>query len=159
MGTLLLATMAVWAVMATALLIYTSGSREPRTHTLVIPEGTQELITRGQNPLEIPSTWSFLADDTIVLVNEDRVDHWLGGDLWVPALDTREYDLQPDFGGSSWCSLHPSGAIDIDVDVRDFDVRATMLPTLAFGPALGLVLAGTRRVVRLLDEPDRRADR
>ncbi len=55
--------------------------------------------------------------------------------------------------------LHPSGAITIDVDVRDFDWRATMFPTLAFGPALGLIIAGIGWVMRMLDEPDRRKDR
>ncbi len=158
LGTVVLATVMVWVISAIALQIYTHGAREPRTHTLVIPAGTDELIASGENPLEIPATWSFLADDTLVLVNEDQVDHWLG-ELWVPAMATRQYNLQPAFGGSLLCSLHPSGAITIDVDVRDFDWRATMFPTLAFGPALGLIIAGIGWVMRMLDEPDRRKDR
>lgn len=143
----------MWAISAVALLIYTSGAREPELRTLVIPEGTSEAIAAGDNPLEIPSTWSFLADDTLRLVNDDSVDHWLGR-FFVPAATTREYTLQPTIGGSLVCSLHPAGAITIDVDVRDFDWKATLLPTLVLGPAVGLVVLGVSSTVRLLDEPE-----
>lgn len=151
----ILATVGVWAICALALLIYTNGARAQQTHTLVIPDGTFQLITQGENPLKIPATWSFLADDTLRLVNQDRVGHWLGG-FFVPALATREYGLQQAFGGSLFCSLHPAGAITIDVEVRDFDWLATIIPTLALGPALGVIMAGVGRVVRLLDEPGNR---
>ena len=153
--TVILASIGVWAICALALLIYTRGARAPEMHTLVIPAGTSQLIAEGQNPLEIPPTWSFLADDTLQLVNRDRVDHWFGS-YFVPALTTREFRLQPTIGGSLFCSLHPSGAITIDVDVRDFDWRSTIIPTLALGPALGLIWTGVARVLRSLDEPDER---
>jgi len=112
--TVTLATIGMWVICAVALLIYTNGARAPQTHTLVIPDGTSQLIAAGQNPLEIPATWSFLADDTLKLVNRDRVDHWFGG-FFVPALTTREYGLQQTFGGSLFCSVHPAGAVTIDV--------------------------------------------
>ncbi len=153
--TVLITTLAFWLLMAVGLLIFTAGSREPTTHTLVIPEGSIELIAAGENPLEIPSTWSLLADDTLVLVNEDRVDHWLG-DFWVAANSTTEYELQPDFGGSILCSLHPDGEINLDIGLRDFDWRVLVLPTVIIGPFLGWLLVGIRRVMRLLDEPDTR---
>jgi len=149
----LITTFALWLLLAVALWIYTADSRNPTTHTLDIPDGTIELIASGENPLEIPSTWAFLADDTLVLENHDRVDHWLGN-FWVPAHETREYNLQPDYGGSVLCSLHPTGAINIDVGLRDFDWKATVVPTLALGPFVGFILAGTRRVMNALDEPE-----
>ncbi len=153
--TIVVTTFAFWLILALALWIYTADARRPTTHTLVIPDGSIELIASGENPLKIPSNWSFLADDTLVIVNEDRVDHWLG-DFWVAAGTTQAFDLQPDFGGSWLCTLHPSGAITIDVGVRDFDWRLTALPTLTIGPFVGLILAGTGRVMNALDEPDRR---
>jgi hypothetical protein len=143
----------MWAISSLALLIYTNGARDPETHTLVIPDGTSDLIAKGENPLSIPVNWSFLADDTLELVNHDRVGHWFGR-YFVPALTTREYGLQPAFGGSLACSLHPSGAITIDVDVREFDWRATIFPTLVLGPAVGLILSGVGSVVGKLDEPE-----
>lgn len=151
--TVALTTMAVWAVSALALLIYTWGARSPLDHTLLIPPGTGDDIASGANPLQIPATWTFQADDRLVLVNDDRVDHWLG-EFYVPAGETREYELQPAFGGSFLCSLHPDGDITVDVDVRDFDWRMTVFPTLALGPALGLGAAGTARIVRLVAEDD-----
>lgn len=77
----------------------------------------------------------------------------------MPALTTREYELRQALGASLFCSLHPSGAITIDVEVRDFDWMVTIVPSLALGPALGLIFVGVARVVRLLDEPDGREDR
>ena len=146
------ATVVMWGICAVALLIYTRGARAPETHNLTIPEGTGVLIAGGENPLEIPSTWSFLSGDTLQLINRDDVDHWIGPYL-VPALDERSYVLQPSLGGSLFCSLHPDGEIRIEVDVRDFDARLTLLPTLLLGPAVGLIMAGVLRVMRLLDEP------
>ena len=72
-------TLVVWLMSALALVLYTRGSRDATVRELIIPAGTNELIAAGQNPLEIPDTWSFFADDTLVLVNQDRVDHRLGG--------------------------------------------------------------------------------
>jgi len=149
------ATTVMWLMSALAMVIYTNGAREPQTHTLNIPAGASELIAAGENPLRIPTTWAFLADDTLELVNEDSVGHWFG-QYFVAAGYTRQYELQPQFGASLLCSLHPDGEITIDVEVRDFDWRSTLIPALALGPALGLIFVGVRRVLRALDEPDLR---
>lgn len=122
-----------------ALLIYTDGSRQPTVRTIVIPEGANDLIAQGQNPLEIDSTWSFLADDTLVLDNQDDVTHVLG--TWtVPANTIRRFELQPAYGGFFVCSLHPSGAITLDIKPRDYDVKLIAAPTFGFGLAVGVVL-------------------
>ena len=143
---------AMWAVSALAMVFYTRNARDPVTHELVIVDGSNELIAAGENPLEIPSTWGFYADDVLVLRNEDGVDHWLG-EYFVPANDIRSYELEPTVAGFAFCSLHPSGGITIDVDLRGFDWRPTIAPTLALGSAMGLIVLGSRRVMRLLDEP------
>ena len=150
---LVLSTLGMLAISSVALLIYTNGARDPETHTLVIPDGTSELIAAGENPLSIPATWGFLADDTLELVNHDRVGHRFGR-YFVPPSTTRAYTLQPAFGGSLACSLHPAGEITIDVELRTFNWRATIFPTLVLGPMVGLVLAGVTSVVGKLDEPD-----
>jgi len=149
---MLLSMVAMWAVSALAMVFYTRNARDPVTHELVIVDGTSELIAAGENPLEIPSTWGFYADDVLVLRNEDGVDHWLG-EYFVPANDIRSFELRPTVAGFAFCSLHPDGGITIDVDLREFDWRPTVAPTLALGSALGLIVLGTRRVMRLLDEP------
>jgi hypothetical protein len=122
-----------------ALLIYTDGSREPTVRTIVIPKGAYELIQQGENPLEISSTESFLADDTLVLDNRDDVTHILGS--WtVPANTIRRFELQPAYGGFFVCSLHPSGAITLDIKPRDYDFKLIAAPTLGFGFTLGLII-------------------
>jgi hypothetical protein len=129
----------VGALSSIALLIYTDGSREPTVRTIVIPEGAYELIQAGENPLEIASTESFLADDTLVLDNRDVVTHVLGN--WtVPANTIRRFELQPAYGGFFVCSLHPSGAITLDIKPRDYDFKLIAAPTLGFGFAVGLII-------------------
>lgn len=152
----LISTAAVWAISALALVIYTWDSREPMVYELTIPDGATELIAAGENPLRIPRTWAFMADDTLVLTNEDDATHVLGP--WsIPAMSTVWIDLQPAFSGAFACSLTPDGQVILAIEPRDFDWRFPMIPTLLFGPALGLVIAGTIRVFHALDEePDHR---
>lgn len=71
-------TFVVFALSSIALLIYTDGTRDPIVHVLEIPLGSWDLIEQGENPLDIPPTWTFFADDTLVLDNRDDVAHTLG---------------------------------------------------------------------------------
>ena len=96
---MLLASAAMWALSAIALVIYTDGARSPELHVLEIPAGTAERVAAGENPLAIPSTWSFLADDTLRLVNRDDVQHWIGT-FHVPPRETVEYTLGTTIGGA-----------------------------------------------------------
>ncbi len=132
-------TILVGTLSTIALLMYTAGSREPTVHTIVIPDGAYEKIEQGENPLEIPSTWAFLADDTLVLDNQDDVTHVLGS--WtVPPNTIRRFELQPAYGGFFVCSLHPNGAITLNIEPRDFDFKLIAAPTFGFGFSVGLVL-------------------
>ena len=110
-------------------------------------------MAAGENPLEIPSTWSFLADDTLRLVNRDDVQHWIGT-FHVPPRETVEYTLGTTIGGSLFCTVHPDEAIVIDVEARTFDWRLTLFPTLVLGPAVGLILVAVWWAVGHLDEPE-----
>lgn len=144
------ATVVVGGLSSIALLLYTEGSREPTTRTIVIPEGSYALIEQGQNPLEIPSTWSFLADDTLVLDNQDDIAHTLGS-WFVPPNTVRRFELQPAYGGFFACSLHPSGAITLDIQPRDYDFRLIAFPTFGFGMSVGVILFIGLTVSRALD--------
>lgn len=152
LGAMVAASAVMWALCAVGLLFYTRDARAPETHRLVIPAGTSERIAAGENPLALPAAWSFRADDTLELVNQDGVDHWIGT-FFVAAGTTAAYPLKVSYNGSHLlCTLHPAKAIVIDVESRTFDWRLTILPTLAFGPLIGLILAGVARVVRNLDD-------
>lgn len=143
----------VFALSSIALLIYTEGSRDPTVHTVEIPPGSAELIAQGENPLDIPPSWTFYADDTLVLDNHDSVTHTLGN--WVvPPNTIAAFDLQPAYGGFFTCSLHPSGAITLTVQPRDYDFALIALPTFGFGLALGIVIVIGLNVMRALDKGD-----
>jgi hypothetical protein len=144
----------IFVLSSIALLIYTNGSREPTVHVLDIPPGSWDLIEQGENPLKIPPTWSFYADDTLVLDNRDDVAHTLGS-WYVPPNTVRRFNLQPAYGGFFACSLHPSGGITLDIQPRDFDFAIIAFPVVGFGFSLGVILWIGLNVVRSLDnEPD-----
>lgn len=143
----------VFALSSIALLIYTEGSREPTVHTIEIPPGSFELIEQGENPLDIPPTWTFYADDTLVLDNRDDVAHTLGN--WVvPPNTIQAFELQPAYGGFFTCTLHPSGAITLSIEPRDYDFSIIALPVFGFGIALGVVIVIGLNVMRALDKGD-----
>lgn len=144
----------VFVLSSIALLIYTNDSRDPTVHVLDIPPGSWDLIEQGENPLEVPPTWSFYADDTLVLDNRDDVAHTLGS-WYVPPNTVRRFELQPAYGGFFACSLHPSGGITLDIQPRDFDFAIIAFPVLGFGFSVGVILWIGLNVMRSLDhEPD-----
>jgi len=147
------ATIVVGTLSSIALMMYTADSRQPTTRTIVIKEGSSDLIALGENPLEIPPTWSFLADDTLVLDNRDGVAHTLGA-WYVPPNTVRRFDLQPAYGGFFVCSLHPSGAITLDIQPRDFDFALIAAPTFGFGFSVGIILFIGLNVSRALGAGD-----
>ena len=150
---IVLSTLLVFALSSVALLIYTEGTREPTVHTVEIPEGSFALIEQGENPLNIPPTWTFYADDTLVLDNRDDVPHTLGN--WVvPPNTIQAFELQPVYGGFFTCTLHPSGGITLSIQPRDYDFSIIALPTFGFGLALGIVITIGLNVMRALDRGD-----
>ncbi len=148
------ATLVIFVLSSIALLIYTADSREPTVHVVDIPPGSWDLIVQGENPLKIPPTWTFYADDTLVLDNRDDVPHTLGS-WFVPPNTVRRFELQPAYGGFFACSLHPSGGITLDIQPRDYDFSIIAYPVFGFGFAVGIILWIGLNVVRALDkEPD-----
>jgi hypothetical protein len=147
-------TLVVFLLSSIALLIYTNGSREPTVHVLDIPPGSWDLIEQGENPLRIPPTWSFYADDTLVIDNRDDVAHTLGA-WYIPPNTVRRFDLQPAHGGFFSCSLHPSGGVTLDIQPRDYDFSIISFTVFGFGIAVGIILWIGLNVMRSLDhEPD-----
>lgn len=150
---IVLSTLLVFTLSSVALLIYTEGTREPTVHTVEIPQGSFALIEQGENPLNIPPTWTFYADDTLVLDNRDDVPHTLGN--WVvPPNTIQAFELQPVYGGFFTCTLHPSGGITLNIQPRDYDFSIIALPTFGFGLALGIVIVIGLNVMRGLDKGD-----
>lgn len=143
----------IWVITATSMLIWTAGAPAVQTHRLVIPAGTSSDVESGRNPLAIPSTWAFFEGDTLILDNRDRVAHQVGGWLVGPGSVTSVI-LESSIGGSLFCTLHPSGAINLNVQMRGFDWRLSLVPTLMAGLPLGLAAPLGIRVWRALDDSD-----
>ncbi len=149
------ATTVLMGILSTvALVIYTRGTRGPTTHVVVIPAGTGARVRAGENPLDIPSDWTFSADDTLVLRNEDGEAHRVG-EWTVPAHAVGRFRLRPGLGGVVPSTLRPSGSLSVVVERRRLDWAQVALPTLALGPAAGIALAIGLHVVRSLEvEPE-----
>lgn len=146
-------TLVIGALSSVALLIYTADTRGPVVHNLEIPQGSAELIAAGENPLKIPPTWTFYADDTLVLDNQDDVAHVLGN--WVvQPHSVQSFELQPAYGGFFVCTLHPSGGITLSIQPRDYDFAIIALPTFGFGIAVGVIIVIGLNVTRALGKDD-----
>jgi hypothetical protein len=89
-------------------------NREPRRIELVIPAGTAERVAAGEASPAIPDDMSFVIGDTLVVVNQDVVDHQLGP-LWVPAGTSASMNLATEESYSLECSFQPTKYLDLDV--------------------------------------------
>jgi len=89
-------------------------NREPQRIELVIPEGTAESVARGEAPPSIPEDMNFVVGDTLVVVNQDSVDHQLGP-LWIPAGTSASLYLDSEQKYSMECSFQPAKVFGIDV--------------------------------------------
>jgi hypothetical protein len=106
-------------------------NREPQQIELVIPAGTAQDVANGQSPPSIPDDMTFVVGDTLVVVNQDEVDHQLGP-LWIPAGTSASMSLDAEENYILDCSFQPGKVLGIDV-----------LQPVTFGTRLtGILFAG-----------------
>ena len=144
-------TMAVFLVCLVALWIFAGPGRAPERREIVIPAGTADLIAVGENPLDLPSNWSFRSGDVLILDNRDDVGHYVGA-WFSPYGEVTEITVTA--SATVFCTLHPAGQIYIDVTPRRTDWMLAVPPTLLIGPAFGLVLLMALRMLRRLEDPE-----
>ena len=72
------------AVSEIPFLFLRESARPPQEIVLTIPAGTAERVSRGEQPPSIPQNMIFVVGDTLVVNNQDAVDHKLGP-VWIPA--------------------------------------------------------------------------
>jgi len=89
-------------------------NREPRDIELVIPAGTAKNIANGQPAPGIPDDMTFVVGDTLVVVNQDDVDHQLGP-LWVPPSTSARLPLDTEESYVLDCSFQSTKVFGIDV--------------------------------------------
>jgi hypothetical protein len=89
-------------------------NREPQQIELVIPAGTAQNVADGQSPPSIPPDMTFVVGDTLVVVNQDEVDHQLGP-LWIPAGTSASLNLDAEENYIMECSFQPAKVFGMDV--------------------------------------------
>lgn len=89
-------------------------NREPERVELVIPAGTAENIAQGKVPPSIPVDMNFVVGDTLVVFNQDEVDHQLGP-LWIPPGTSASLNLDTEQNFILECSFQPTKIFGLDV--------------------------------------------
>ena len=89
-------------------------ARPPQDVVLTIPIGTAEKVSRGEQPPSIPTDMVFVVGDTLVVKNEDQVDHKLG-QLWIPANSTARLSLNEEQNMAFECSFQAGNYFGLDV--------------------------------------------
>lgn len=89
-------------------------ARPPQEIVLTIPAGTAEQISLGEQPPSIPENMIFVVGDTLVVENEDTVDHKLGP-LWIPANSSARLSLDEKENIAFECTFQPGNYLGLDV--------------------------------------------
>lgn len=111
-------------------------TRPPAVIELVIPQGTAERIARGEAPPSIPASMTFVLGDTLLVRNNDAVDHELGP-LWIPAGSSASLTFNTAASYAYDCSFQLGNYIGLDV--REPLTLSTRLYGILFA---GLPLGG-----------------
>jgi hypothetical protein len=89
-------------------------ARPPQEIVLTIPAGTAEQVSRGEQPPSIPSNMIFVVGDTLVVNNQDIVDHKLGP-LWIPANASAQLSLNQEESFAYECTFQTGSYFGLDV--------------------------------------------
>lgn len=90
------------------------SNRAPQEIEIVIPAGTAERVEAGRDPIDIPNSMIFVVGDTLVVTNQDVVDHELGP-LWIPPGATASMALDEEQNFVFDCSFQPTNYLGLDV--------------------------------------------
>ncbi len=113
-------------------------ARAPKQITLVIPKGTAAEVAKGEQPPTIPESMVFVVGDTLIVKNEDVVEHKLGP-LFIPANSSAQLSLNQEGGLAYECSFQPQKYFGIDV--QEPLTLATRVLGIAFvGIPLGILI-------------------
>ena len=114
-------------------------ARSPQEIVLTIPAGTAEQVARGEQPPSIPKDMVFVVGDTLVMTNEDSVDHKLG-ELWIPANSTAQLSLDEEQNMAFECSFQAGNYFGLDVR-QSLTLGTRLYGVLYAGLPLGILIA------------------
>jgi hypothetical protein len=133
-----------WYILADGVL------RGPMRVEYVIPQGASKRIAAGESIDTIPAQALFIVGDELVLNNQDEVNHQVGP-FWIPAKSALVIPLDRENSFNYLCTIHPSGAIGLEVRPQN-SLLLTLLPTLLLGVPIGISLSVIARVVSGLQD-------
>jgi hypothetical protein len=110
--------------------------RAPQVVELVIPVGTSARVEAGEPAPSIPDEMVFVLGDTLVVKNEDTVDHQLGP-VWVPSGTQASLSLEEPGKFAYSCSFQPTRYLGLDVR------EPTTWTTRALGTGLATLVLGS----------------
>ena len=99
---------------STFLFLKSAAGRGPQRIELVVPSGTADRIAKGEANPSIPTNMVFVAGDTLVVKNQDSVDHRLGP-LFIPSGTSASLVLNEANNYAFQCSFQPSKVFGLDV--------------------------------------------
>jgi len=114
-------------------------ARPPRDVVLTIPAGTAEKVARGEQPPSIPQDMVFVVGDTLIVMNQDNVDHKLG-QLWIPASSSARLALNEEQNMAFECSFQPGNYFGLDVR-QSLTLGTRIYGMLYAGVPLGILIA------------------
>jgi hypothetical protein len=113
--TLLISLVLVWVGSEVAFYFLKSDSdRLPEDIELVIPVGTAEKVAAGEPIPSIPDEMTFVLGDTLIVNNQDSVDHQLGP-LWIPPRSKASLVLDAAERYAYSCSFQTSQYLGLNV--------------------------------------------
>jgi hypothetical protein len=118
------------------ILLQHQAARGPEEIELTIPAGTANQIANGEQPPSIPQNMTFVVGDTLIVKNEDSVDHKLGP-LWIPANASARLSFSQKENLTYECSFQAGNYFGLDV--RDPLTTATHLVGI-FGTGIPLAV-------------------
>ena len=114
-------------------------ARPPDEIVLTIPAGTAEKVARGEQPPSIPQDMVFVVGDTLVVKNDDRVDHKLG-ELWIPANSSAQLSLNEEQNMAFECSFQAGNYFGLEVR-QSLTLGTRIYGVLYAGIPLGILIA------------------
>lgn len=104
-----------------------ASDRAPTQVELLIPMGTAEKLAQGEPVPSLPEEMVFVTGDTLLVKNEDEVDHQLGP-LWIPAKSSASLVMEKPDRLAYSCSFQPSQYLGLDIrQPTTFSTRLTAL--------------------------------
>lgn len=127
-------------------------ARAPMEVLLTIPAGTADLVERGEQPPSIPASLKFVVGDTLVVNNEDSVDHKLGT-LWIPANSSARLSLNQRESLAFDCSFQPDKVLGLEV-YEPLTLSTRLLGILSTGLPLAVLFALYSLVIPIKKKED-----